>query len=81
MQLSCSVAGICPPIVCACIAQSCGDWGPMAYAIMGGLAGATALTLIFLPVLYVIWHRIKRPQPDSIQKIDLPHTAIAQPLT
>jgi Cu/Ag efflux pump CusA len=33
----------------------------MAYAIMGGLAGATALTLIFLPALYVIWHRIKRP--------------------
>jgi multidrug efflux pump len=53
----------------------------MAYAIMGGLAGATALTLIFLPALYVIWHRIKRPQPDSIQKIDLPHTAVAQPLT
>jgi hypothetical protein len=53
----------------------------MAYAIMGGLAVATLLTLIFLPALYVIWHRIKRPQPDSIQKIDLPQTAIVQPLT
>jgi multidrug efflux pump subunit AcrB len=56
-------------------------WGPMAYAIMGGLAIATLLTLIFLPALYVIWHRVKRPQPDSIQKIDLPQTAVAQPLT
>ncbi len=54
-------------------------WGPMAYAIMGGLAVATVLTLVFLPALYVTWFRIKRPQPDSIQKIDLPQTAIAQP--
>ena len=34
-------------------------WGPMAYAVMGGLAVATALTLIFLPALYVAWFRIK----------------------
>src|SRR5882762_11948614 len=27
-------------------------WGPMAYAVIGGLAGATALTLVFLPALY-----------------------------
>ena len=53
----------------------------MAFAIMGGLLVATVLTLIFLPALYVIWHRVKRPQPDSIQKIDLPQTAVAQPLT
>jgi multidrug efflux pump subunit AcrB len=56
-------------------------WGPMAYAIMGGLAVATVLTLVFLPALYVAWFRIKSPQPDSLQKIDLPHTALAQPLT
>jgi multidrug efflux pump subunit AcrB len=36
-------------------------WGPMAYAIMGGLAVATALTLVFLPALYVAWFRIKEP--------------------
>ncbi len=36
-------------------------WGPMAYAIMGGLAVATLLTLVFLPALYVAWFRIKRP--------------------
>jgi multidrug efflux pump subunit AcrB len=28
-------------------------WGPMAYAIMGGLLVATILTLVFLPTLYV----------------------------
>lgn len=34
-------------------------WGPMAYAVMGGLAVATILTLLFLPALYVTWFRIK----------------------
>jgi multidrug efflux pump subunit AcrB len=28
-------------------------WGPMAFAIMGGLLVATLLTLIFLPTLYM----------------------------
>src|SRR4051812_24910780 len=32
-------------------------WGPMAYAIVGGLAVATALTLVFLPALYVAAHQ------------------------
>jgi multidrug efflux pump subunit AcrB len=32
-------------------------WGPMAFAIMGGLLVATVLTLIFLPTLYVTWFR------------------------
>lgn len=30
-------------------------WGPMAFAIMGGLFVATLLTLLFLPALYVAW--------------------------
>jgi multidrug efflux pump subunit AcrB len=30
-------------------------WGPMAFAVMGGLMVATLLTLVFLPVLYVTW--------------------------
>jgi multidrug efflux pump subunit AcrB len=34
-------------------------WGPMAFAVMGGFAVATALTLLFLPALYVIWFGIK----------------------
>ena len=33
-------------------------WGPMAYAVMGGLVVATLLTLVFLPALYVAWFRI-----------------------
>ena len=36
-------------------------WGPMAYAIMGGLIVATALTLLFVPALYASWFRVKRP--------------------
>ncbi|HKS60159.1 MAG TPA: efflux RND transporter permease subunit, partial [Xanthobacteraceae bacterium] len=43
-------------------------WGPMAYAIMGGLAVATALTLVFLPALYVIWFRVKEPKPAVAQE-------------
>ena len=34
-------------------------WGPMAYAVMGGLIVATLLTLVFLPALYVAWFRIQ----------------------
>ena len=36
-------------------------WGPMAWAIMGGLAVATLLTLIFLPALYASWYRATPP--------------------
>jgi multidrug efflux pump len=35
-------------------------WGPMAYAIMGGLAVATLLTLISLPSLYITWFKIRQ---------------------
>jgi multidrug efflux pump len=33
-------------------------FGPMAVAIMGGLLGATLLTLLFLPALYAAWYRV-----------------------
>ncbi|MGY3609802.1 MULTISPECIES: efflux RND transporter permease subunit [unclassified Bradyrhizobium] len=33
-------------------------WGPMAYAMMGGIIVGTLLTLLFLPALYVAWFRI-----------------------
>ncbi len=36
-------------------------WGPMAVAIMGGLIIATGLTLLFLPALYALCFRVKRP--------------------
>ena len=35
-------------------------WGPMAYAMMGGIVVGTVLTLLFLPALYVTWFRIPR---------------------
>ena len=53
-------------------------WGPMAYAIMGGLAVATLLTLVFLPALYVAWFRIKRPDAAASQAADLEHTTIVR---
>jgi multidrug efflux pump len=41
-------------------------WGPMAFAIMGGLLVATILTLVFLPTLYVTWFKGKAgPQPGA----------------
>jgi multidrug efflux pump subunit AcrB len=45
-------------------------WGPMAYSIMGGLAVATVLTLVFLPALYVAWFRIKEPSPQQVDRVD-----------
>jgi multidrug efflux pump subunit AcrB len=39
-------------------------WGPMAFAIMGGLLVATALTLVVLPTLYmVVFGNDKTPPP------------------
>ena len=46
-------------------------WGPMAYSIMGGLAVATVLTLVFLPALYVAWFRIKEPSPQEMDRVKL----------
>lgn len=40
-------------------------WGPMAFAIMGGLLVATILTLVFLPTLYVTWFRGKEEPSES----------------
>ncbi|EPJ88824.1 AcrB/AcrD/AcrF family protein [Pseudomonas sp. CFII64] len=40
-------------------------WGPMAYAMIGGIIIATLLTLLFLPALYVAWYRIKEPSDSD----------------
>ncbi|HEY0675354.1 MAG TPA: efflux RND transporter permease subunit [Immundisolibacter sp.] len=37
-------------------------WGPMAYAMMGGLLVATVLTVLFVPALYAACFRV-RPMP------------------
>ena len=42
-------------------------WGPMAYAMMGGIIAGTLLTLLFLPALYVAWFRIKEPIQASAE--------------
>ncbi|MGN7973089.1 efflux RND transporter permease subunit [Serratia sp. 22264] len=40
-------------------------WGPMAYAMMGGIIIGTLLTLLFLPALYVTWFKI--PQEETAE--------------
>jgi multidrug efflux pump subunit AcrB len=51
-------------------------WGPMAYAMMGGIIAGTAITLLFLPALYVAWFRIEEPGPKPAEPqlpADVPH--------
>ena len=43
-------------------------WGPMAYAMMGGIIVGTVLTLLFLPALYLAWFRIKRPEDEHARE-------------
>jgi len=52
-------------------------WGPMAYAMMGGIIVGTMLTLLFLPALYVACFRIKAPSV-TMPEHTLPH-AVPQP--
>ncbi|EKF18464.1 efflux RND transporter permease subunit [Nitratireductor pacificus] len=40
-------------------------WGPMAFAIMGGLAVATVLTILFVPSLYAAFYRVRRPDFEA----------------
>jgi len=49
-------------------------WGPMAFAVIGGLMVATLLTLVFLPALYVAWFRISPPDaaPTSAREVAPP---------
>jgi multidrug efflux pump subunit AcrB len=43
-------------------------WGPMAFAMMGGIIAGTAITLLFLPALYVAWHRVKDPAAEPVEE-------------
>jgi Cu/Ag efflux pump CusA len=48
-------------------------WGPMAFAMMGGIIVGTVLTLLFLPALYVAWFRIKAPARSPESASEVPH--------
>ncbi|MGC9419336.1 MAG: efflux RND transporter permease subunit [Rhodovulum sp.] len=37
-------------------------WGPMAYAMMGGIIAGTLITLLFVPALYLAVFRVKAPE-------------------
>jgi multidrug efflux pump subunit AcrB len=41
-------------------------WGSLAFTLIGGTIGGTALTLVFLPALYAIWFRIKPKRGPDI---------------
>jgi multidrug efflux pump len=43
-------------------------WGPMAYAIMGGLIVATVLTLVFVPALYAAWFGVRASASGAVHK-------------
>ncbi|MCF1482147.1 MULTISPECIES: efflux RND transporter permease subunit [Rhizobium/Agrobacterium group] len=48
-------------------------WGPMAFAMMGGIVVGTVLTLLFLPALYITWFRIK-PEKNPAHDKHVPDT-------
>ena len=40
-------------------------WGSMACTLIGGTAAGTVLTLLFLPALYAIWFRVRKPAEQT----------------
>jgi multidrug efflux pump subunit AcrB len=42
-------------------------WGSMAYTLIGGTIGGTALILVFLPALYALWFKVKPQETDQIK--------------
>ncbi|MFL6605787.1 MAG: efflux RND transporter permease subunit [Steroidobacteraceae bacterium] len=41
-------------------------WGSMACTLIGGTAAGTVLTLLFLPALYAIWFRVRKPAGHAV---------------
>ena len=54
-------------------------WGPMAYAMMGGIIVGTVLTLLFLPALYVAWFGIKDPRRGKTRRGEVASADQADP--
>jgi multidrug efflux pump subunit AcrB len=46
-------------------------WGSMACTLIGGTAAGTVLTLVFLPALYAIWFRVRKPAKRPIGDLSL----------
>ena len=46
-------------------------WGSMACTLIGGTAAGTVLTLLFLPALYAIWFRVRKPAEQSLEERSL----------
>ncbi len=40
-------------------------WGPLAFTLIGGVGVGTALTLLFLPVLYAMFFRVPRSEAEK----------------
>ncbi|UVE64521.1 efflux RND transporter permease subunit [Burkholderia pyrrocinia] len=47
-------------------------WGALAFTLIGGTIGGTALTLVFLPALYAIWFRVAPKATDEAAHTSLP---------
>lgn len=46
-------------------------WGPMAFAMMGGIIAGTLITLVFAPALYCLVYRVKPPvQPPAEPEVE-----------
>jgi multidrug efflux pump subunit AcrB len=43
-------------------------WGSMAYTLIGGTAGGTVLTLVFLPAAYAIWFKVRPPGHKAAER-------------
>lgn len=54
-------------------------WMPLAFTVIGGLIVAAALTLIFLPALYVLWFRIP-PKAEPARVDAEPEASEPQPV-
>jgi multidrug efflux pump subunit AcrB len=51
-------------------------WGSLAFTLIGGTIGGTALTLVFLPALYAIWFRIAPGRDADEDRMAVPVLAM-----
>jgi multidrug efflux pump subunit AcrB len=51
-------------------------WGSLAFTLIGGTIGGTALTLVFLPALYAIWFKIAPAHDAGADRMAVPTLAM-----